>query len=117
MTDIDHRNETALPSKRIIETATYGSHEEADVTDEEAEEITEAISFGRLLFFVATPPGKERYGSNHREVDLTYYRDPRSGEFRYAVETWLGARKWVYDFSSEAAARDQVRIDRAMVGL
>lgn len=107
---------TALPSKRVIQTATYGSYEEPDVTDEEAQEITEAISFGRLLFFAATP-GKERYGSNHCEVDLTYYRDPRSGEFRYAVETWLGARKWTYDFSSEAAARDQVRADRAMVGV
>lgn len=105
-----------LPDRRIIQTATYGNFEQAEVTDEEAEEIVKAISFGRLLFFVASPK-PEKYSSAHREVDLTHYRDPRSGEFRYAVETWLGARKWVYDFSTERAARDQVDLDRRMVGL
>lgn len=105
-----------LPDKRIIQSATYGTFEEPDVTDEEAAEIVEAISHGRLLYFVSTK-GQERYGSNHCEVDLSYYRDPRSSEFRYAVETWLGARKWTYDFSTEAAARDQVRVDREMVKL
>lgn len=103
-----------LPDKRIIQTASF--NEEADVTDEEAEEITEAITHGRLLSFVASPKPDFRT-SNHREVDLTYYRDPRSGDFRYAVETWLGARKWMYDFSTERAARDQVDTDRRMVGL
>lgn len=105
-----------LPNQRIIQSATYGTFEEPDVTDEEATEITEAISRGRLLFFVASP-GQDRYTSNHREVDLTYYRDPRSGEFRYAVETWLGARKWTADFSTETAAREQVDIDRKMAGV
>jgi hypothetical protein len=105
-----------LPSKRIIQSATYDNYEEPDVTDEEAEEITEAISCGRLLFFVATS-GQDRYTSNHNEVDLTYYRDPRSGEFRYAVETWLGPRKWMYDFDNETAAREQVDRDRQMVKL
>jgi hypothetical protein len=103
-----------LPDKRIIETASF--NEEADVIDEEAQEITKAISHGRLLSFVASPKPDFRT-SRHCEVDLTYYRDPRSGEFRYAVETWLGARKWVSDFSTERAARDQVAIDRGMVGL
>jgi len=105
-----------LPDRRIIQTATYGDFEQAEVAEEEAEEITNAISFGRLMFWVSSPK-PEKYTSNHREVDLTYYRDPRSGEFRYAVETWLGARKWMYDFSSETAARRQVDIDRRMVGL
>jgi hypothetical protein len=105
-----------LPSKRIIQTDTYGNYEEPDVTDEEALEIIEAITSGRLLFFVATQ-GEDKYTSNHNEVDLTYYRDPRSGEFRYAVETWLGARKWTYDFDNETSAREQVDVDRKMVKL
>jgi hypothetical protein len=105
-----------LPGRRIIQSATYGSHEEPEVTDEEALEIIEAISHGRLIFFVATQ-GQDRYTTRHNEVDVTRFRDPRTGEFRYAVETWLGARKWTYDFDNEAAAREQAAKDRQMVGL
>lgn len=104
-----------LPNKRIIESATYG-REDPDVTEEEAREIVEAISLGRLLFFACTS-GPDKHTNNHNEVDLTYYRDPRSGEFRYAVETWLGARKWITDFDNETSARACVAEDRRMVGL
>lgn len=105
-----------LPKRRIIESASFGSRWEPDVTDEEAEEITNAISRGRLLFYVVTS-GPDRYTSNHREVDLTRFRDPRTGETRYAVETWLGPRKWTYDYANETSARERVDEDRRMVNL
>jgi len=105
-----------LPAQRIIETASFGEMWEPDVTEEEAAEILEAITFGRLLFWVCTQ-GPEKHTANHREVDLTHYRDPRSGELRYAVETWLAGRKWTTDFSTKTAADDQVAIDRRMVSL
>jgi hypothetical protein len=107
-----------LPRSRRIESSSFGSRWEPEVTDEEASEIRDAISRGRLLFFVATPPEHpDRYTSNHREVNLTYFRDPRSGEFRYAVETWLGPRKWTTDFDNETSARERVDEDRKMVNL
>jgi hypothetical protein len=106
-----------LPDKRIIQSATYGTYEEPDVTDEEAQEIIEAIAQGRLITFVASEYQKHWSQGPECEVDLTYYRDPRSGEFRYAVETWLGARKWTYDFDSETAARERMAADRRMVKL
>lgn len=103
-----------LADKRIIETASY--NEEPDVTDEEALEIVEAIHAGKLLFWVASPKPEFRT-SNHHEVNVTHYRDPRSAQLRYAVETWLGGRKWTTDFSRGRGADDQAKEDQRMVGL
>lgn len=105
---------TDVPAKRIIETASY--NEDPDVTEEEADEIKEAIYRGRLMWYVASSEKGYSRGRN-REVDLTAFRDPHSNTTRYAVETWLGSRKWTEDFAAKDAAWEHTDRQRRMVSL
>lgn len=105
---------TTLASRRIIETASY--NENADVTNEEAEQIIEAIYAGRVLNFHASPSQGRRQG-REREVDLSVFKDPATGQIRYAVEVWRGARKWVLDFAEETAAREWAEDECQSLGI
>lgn len=77
-------------------------HETADIPDEQALILEDAICAGHQMEWY----GKERQpdGTHRQQAGLTHFTDPFTERGRFAVESWdgLDVRKW--DFGSRGPA-------------
>lgn len=89
---------TTLPPKRVVQSR----YRQADVPEDYAEEIQDAINRGTQL--VSNVKRELDFHGSSPESCLTRFTDPRAGEERWAVEVWAGKGKWTRDFGDEQLA-------------
>lgn len=84
-----------------------------ELTGEEVSGIEDAICAGRQLECYFTNE-RQPSGEPMRETCLTYFKDPRTGENRYAVESWdvTDVRKWDFARQRRAQAHFHAECDR-----
>lgn len=99
---------TPIPAQRCIEAAAM-DNTQPDVPEEMADKIMGAVMAGNSLGLRtnASGHGATAEGPNFREVALTEFTDPESGDLRYALEMWKGAHKRTYDFTNKARAYEE----------
>lgn len=94
----------ALAAVRCIEAV--NSRRQPDVTEDEGDAIMAAVLRGTRLK-VRTDgddSGHTLLGGPLREVCMTEFADPATGQTRWAVEAWAHTRKVTHDYADRADA-------------
>lgn len=106
-------NSTTIPATRRIESV--NSDYEPDVEESEAEAIMAAIHAGKSLGVLTRGTDGGEGDTALREVCLTEFADPGSGDTRYAVEVWNDRSKTTSDYVDISTA--QTRYDEFAINL
>jgi hypothetical protein len=106
---------SALAAVRCIEAV--NSRRQSDVTEDEGDAIMAAVFRGTRLKVRTDGDdyGHALLGGPLREVCMTEFTDPATGQTRWAVETWAHTRKVTHDYADRAAAEE--RYEKASANL
>src|SRR5687767_959673 len=78
---------TTLPARRVLSDGSLNHAEPVEIPEEFVRTIEDAICAGNQIH-LAVSEEREGDGTPEREACVTVFRDPYSGEQRYAVEVW-----------------------------